>query len=300
MEDLALVEQKAYDNCVEKWEHPGVGMRNPDKQQLNELVRFLDYSDEDYKAVEEEAKKEGRVLNIGKIKAKNKGQMRFYSEKLKEIEDEENRVRQIEYEANRKAHPQYYIANGGGCDCFDYVGYDSNTHRELRNFVDWDSGRGNEMMPDWEDNDICKLPDSCVADFKKFASKWVGDQCSCYFFDDFKGNLRVPCKVSTGRKFRGSGTLVKITDKSYRIYGQTHHNYTAHIIDENGVEQTAVASRLEFEEGTIQKIVDKAIANMTIKEIQSLFYDFLWHFGRYKYQAYPKIIAKAFVELNQK
>lgn len=263
-------------------------------KELRKLISYLlNLTENDIE--EGEISKELRIAGI-------KGSARAYEDFLDNYEEEQKKDEREQKEANRKENPCFYIANGGGGDCFDYVGYDTNSHEIKTAFVDWDSGHGNEMLPDWENNDIRKIPNSCISDFKKTAVKWIADQCGAYFFCcGYEGNLKVPCKVTTGRKFRGTGTFVKMTSKVWvERYGRKDISYTAHIIDENGNEQTAVGTRLEFEPGTIEKVVSLAVERMTVDEIQSIFYDMLWHFGKYRSDCYPKILAKAFEDFNKK
>lgn len=293
MTDKKRFWQKGYDDAKKAIEKSLNEGWEADPVELRKLISYLlDLTEDDIEVGE--ISKELRLAGI-------KGSARAYEDFLDDYEDNQRKEEQEKKEANRKTNPCYYIANGGGGDCFDYAGYDTNTHEIKTAFVDWDSGHGNEMLPDWEDNDIKQIPESCIADFKKTAVKWIADQCGTYFFCDFKGNMSVPCKVITGRKFRGSGTLVKMTSKVWiERYGRKDVSYTAHIIDENGNEQTAVGTRCEFLPGTIEKIVTKAVERMDVNEIQSIFYSMLWHFGKYRSDCYPKILAKAFEELNTK
>lgn len=304
MEDLELIEKDWYEKQKKGYYDNKVVL---DVKTCNNILSILENAtDDDFQAYIEGEKLKGKEpKSIEEMKAEFRGCAKFYRELLPTLQAEEEKKEQEakqaaiseqeKKEANRAKNPQYYIANGGGGDCFDYVGYDSNTHKILKAFVDWDSGWGNEMMPDWEKNDIKELPKSCIADFKKVATEWIAKQCGCYFFDGYKGELNIPCKVTTGRKFRGEGTLVRITSKDYiDPWGRNQGYSTAHIIDNDGVEHTAVASRVEFQPGTIEKIVQKAVERMTVGEIQGIFYKMLWHFGKYRYDCYPKIIAKAF------
>lgn len=309
MSDLEMIEKQSYENGMAGFERAKANGKVAASSDYDKVLSMLeDYTDEDYEKFVAYMKEKGKkVGTIDEVKAENRGYARFLREVIpilkaceQEAELEAKKAKETEKEKNREERPIFYIANGGGGDCFDYVGYDTNNHEFKKAFVDWDSGRGNEMLPDWESNDINRLPESCVADFKKAAATWLADKCGAYFFCDYKGNMSVPCKVTTGRKFRGKGTLVRITDKVWvQMYGRKEHNYTAHIIDKDGNKQTAVATRLEFEPGTIEAIVAKAVANMTVAEIQDAFYGMLWHFGRDRDLEYPKILAKAFEDLNK-
>lgn len=217
------------------------------------------------------------------------------------ITEQEPKIEQQKEEA-RKKQPVYYIANGGGCDCFDYYGWDTEV-KELRTaFVDWDSGRGAEMMPDWDNNDICNMPKSCEKDFKEFCAKYFSEKYGAVagFFEDYKGKMKVPCRVTTGRKFKGEGILTHFTEKKYRDYsGYLHISTTAHIVDDYGVEQTAVATRVEISHDVQQRVIRKGIMNMSLADLKDLFYGILWHFGRYQSDTYPKIIKAAFKDLNE-
>lgn len=306
MEDLALVEMKAYETAKSAFKNGGM---NYTSENMERLVSILEsFTDENYNQYVADKRRSGKEVTVEGAKAEDQGRLRFYREvipSLKAKEEAEEKAKaeyvQQEREANRNEHPTFYIANGGSGDCFDYVGYDSNTHEIKTAFVDWDSGHGNEMLPDWENNDIKELPDSCIAAFKETAVKWITEKCGAYFFCcNYKGKMKVPCKVTTGRKFRGSGTLVRMTSRVWvERYGRKDISYTAHIIDEEGNEHTAVGGRLEFQPGTIEKVVKMAVDRMTVEEIQSVFYDMLWHFGKYRSDHYPKILAKAFEDLNK-
>lgn len=302
MEDLALIEKEAYTHTKQRYERKVSEGKGMTMKELEDTVATMkSYEEEDYTNFVNYMKEHtGEVIDIPSLKAKNKGTLRFFSETLTTLHREENKRIQSKREANRAEHPTFYIANGGGTDCFDYVGYSTTDKKIVTAFVDWDSGHGNEMLPDWEENDINELPESCIEDFKKVATEWIAQQCGCYFFTDFKGNLSIPCKVTTGKKFRGEGTLTHFTHKSYRdAWGRDHGYSTAYIVDKDGVEHEAVASRVEFEPGTVGKVVKKAVDNMTVGEIKTIFYNMLWHFGKYRSDCYPKIIKKAFQELNE-
>lgn len=313
---LRAVEEEGY-NSVKQWIDEVVRTKTLISTELvNEYIEmFRGTSDE-------EAAKQAASENItvAQLKAKHMGIIRALNEALntyanyfdvcdkeyraKEEQDEiaKRKAEQEKREANREKNPIFYIGNGGGTDCFDYYGWDTNKHELVKVFVDWDSGRGNEMLPCWEDNDISKMPDSCAEDFKKFSAEYFSKNVSCpsMFFGKFDCKVSIPCKVTTGRKFRGEGTLVGYRTKKFRDYtGYVHENRTALIIDKDGKQQEAVWERVEISDETEQDIVKRGIRNMTVKQIADIYGIYLWHFGRNSDMAYPKIIRAAFKELNE-
>ena len=221
---------------------------------------------------------------------------------LRAVEIAKRKAEQEKREANREKNPIFYIGNGGGTDCFDYYGWDTNKHELVKVFVDWDSGRGNEMMPSWEDNNIDEMPDSCIEAFKQFSAEYFSHRVGSprLFFHELDCKVSIPCKVTTGRKFRGEGTLVGYRTKKFRDYtGYVHENRTALIIDKDGKQQEAVWERVEISDETEQDIVKRGIRNMTVEQIADIYGIYLWHFGRNSDMAYPKIIRAAFKELNE-
>lgn len=133
MEDLALVEMKAYETAKSAFKNGGM---NYTSENMERLVSILEsFTDENYNQYVADKRRSGKEVTVEGAKAEDQGRLRFYREvipSLKAKEEAEEKAKaesvQQEREANRNEHPTFYIANGGSGDCFDYVGYDSNTH----------------------------------------------------------------------------------------------------------------------------------------------------------------------------
>lgn len=315
MKGLRDIEEKAYNKCKE-WMKNAVEKKDLKSPELvNNLLKMLKgTSDEDaskYAASHNMTVAELKAENTGTINALeeglhiyadyfNKCDQEYYAKKEQE-EIAKRKAEQEKREANREKNPVFYIGNGGYGDCFDYLGWDTNKHELVKVFVDWDSGRGNEMMPSWEDNYISSMPDSCIEDFKKFSAEYFSHRVESprLFFSDFNCKVSIPCSVSTGRKFRGEGTLIGYRTKKYRDWnGYTHESRTALILDKDGNQQEAVWERVEISIETEIEIVKRGIMNMTVSQIVDIYGIYLWHFGRDSDIAYPKIISAAFKDMN--
>ena len=313
---LRAVEEEGY-NSVKQWIDEVVRTKTLMSTKLinGYIEMFRGISDED--AAKQAASEN---ITVAQLRAKHMGVIRALNEALntyanyfdacdkeyraKEEQDEiaKRKAEQEKREANREKNPIFYIGNGGGTDCFDYYGWDTNKNELVKVFVDWDSGRGNEMMPSWEDNNIGEMPDSCIEAFKQFSAEYFSHKVGSprMFFYELDCKVSIPCKVTTGRKSRGEGTLIGYKTKKFRDYtGYVHENRTALIIDKDGKQQEAVWERVEISDETEQDIVKRGIHNMTVKQIADIYGIYLWHFGRDSDMAYPKIIRAAFKELNE-
>lgn len=315
MKGLRAIEEKEYNHCKE-WcstmiENKEIKSKETFKNIIDMLRSFSDDDAAKYAASNNMTVAEAKAKNMGTIRALEEA-LTIHSayfdtcdnEYFKKQEQEriaKYKAEQVEKGANRDKNPIFYIGNGGGCDCFDYLGWDTNNKKLVKVFVDWDSGHGNEMLPDWEDNSINRLPDSYIDDFKKFSADYFSHRVGSpsMFFSEINCKVSIPCKVTTGRKFRGVGTLVGYRTKKYRDWnGYEHISKTALIIGMDGNQQEAVSTRVEISTETLADIVKRGIMNMTVSEIASVYGTFLWHFGRYKDMANNDIIKSAFKDLN--
>ena len=313
---LVAVEEKYYTSCKQMCVDSITSQKVKSPEMYQKIIDSLNGLSKDevkqYAITLKMTPAEVKAMNNGTVKALEEV-LNTYSEyflkctkdaieKQKAAEEAKYKAEQAEKEANRKKNPVYYIGNGGGGDCFDYLGWDSICHRLVKVFVDWDSGHGNEMLPCWENNDISKMPDSCAEDFKKFSAEYFSKNVSCpsMFFGKFDCKVSIPCKVTTGRKFRGEGNLVGYKQKNFRDWsGYVHTSKTALIEDKDGNVQEAVFERVEISTDTETEIVKRGIMNMTVGQIARTYGTYLWHFGKYKDMAYPSIIEAAFKDYNE-
>ena len=313
---LRAIEEDAYNN-IKQWVAKAISKKAlTSPEPINGYIEmFRSISDEG--AVKQAASEN---ITVAQLRSKHMGIIKALDEALhtyasyfdacdKEFRAKEEQEKIAKYkteqekrEANRGKNPIFYIGNGGGTDCFDYYGWDTNKNELVKVFVDWDSGRGNEMMPSWEDNNIDEMPDNCIEAFKQFSAEYFSHKVGSprMFFYELNCKVSIPCKVTTGRKFRGEGTLVGYKTKKFRdCTGYVHENRTALIIDKDGKQQEAVWERVEISDETEQDIAKRGIRNMSVKQIADIYGIYLWHFGRDSDMAYPKIIRAAFKDLNE-